>query len=146
MERGLRLGCLDDGELATVRAAEKLIPAFEAERPLPCHRDYCPANWLITAEGAWAGVIDFEFAHWDVRMADFARYPDWEWMHRPDLVAALLEGYGRAFTPQEEEQRLVACVQYALGAIVWGVENAYFGFAAEGRQALRRLGEMLGDR
>lgn len=144
VERGMRLGCLADDELAIVRAARHLIPAFEGERPIPCHRDYSPANWLVGADGALAGVIDFEFAHWDARAADFARYPSWEWMHRPDLLAAFCEGYGRPFTPREEQQCLVARVQYALSAIVWGTENAYLGFAAEGRAALRRLGALLG--
>jgi hypothetical protein len=50
---------------------------------------------------------------------------------------------GRVFTPQEEQQRLMAHANYALGAIVWGSENAYYGFAKEGRQALEYLGNLL---
>ena len=126
-----------------IRAACDLIPAFAGERPFPCHRDYCRANWLATDHGAFAGIIDFEFAYWDVRMADFTRYPDWEWVDRPDLIAAFEEGYGRSFTSQEEQQRLVAHANYALSAIVWGSENAYYGFAKEGRQALIHLGDLL---
>ena len=34
-------------------------------------------------------------------------------------------------------------VQYALAAVVWGVENDYLGFAAEGRRAFQRLKETL---
>jgi aminoglycoside phosphotransferase (APT) family kinase protein len=144
VQRGMRIGRLCDDELAIVRAARSLIPAFTGECPVPCHRDYGPANWLVRHDGAWAGVIDFEFARWDVRVADFTRYPDWEWMRQPDLVDAFFEGYGRSFTPEEEQQRLVGHVQYGLGAIVWGEENAYHGFAEEGRRALRHLGELLG--
>jgi Ser/Thr protein kinase RdoA (MazF antagonist) len=136
-------GYLDDEELAVLRAAQRLAPAFAGERPVPCHRDYCPYNWLVNEEGDWAGIIDFEFAHWDVRVAEFSRYPDWEWIHKPDLVEALLEGYGRSLTPREEEQCLVARVQYALSAITWGMEASYLGFVAEGRQALRHLAELL---
>jgi Ser/Thr protein kinase RdoA (MazF antagonist) len=143
VERGLRAGCLSADELAIVRAARDLIPAFAGERPTPCHRDYCPANWLVTADGAWAGVIDFEFAYWDVRAADFIRYPSWEWVDRPDLVEAFFDGYGRSFTTEEEQQYLVAQVQYALGALVWGRESAYHGFAAEGQRALKHLGALL---
>jgi aminoglycoside phosphotransferase (APT) family kinase protein len=142
-ERGLMLGCLDAGDLTVINAARDLVPAFEGERPTPCHRDYGPANWLVTADGAWAGVIDFEFARWDVRVADLTRYPDWEWMRRPDLVEAFLEGYGRSFSPAEEQQRLVGHVQYALSAIVWGRENSYHGFEAEGREALAHLAGLL---
>jgi thiamine kinase-like enzyme len=39
-----------------------LITAFEGEPAVPCHRDDGPANWLVTDDGHWAGVIDFEFA------------------------------------------------------------------------------------
>ena len=139
----LRAGYLDAEERDTLRVAQSLTPAFAGERPAPCHRDYCPYNWLVTQAGDWAGVIDFEFAHWDVRVAEFSRYPDWEWIHRPDLLEALYEGYGRRLTPVEEEQCLVARARYALSAIVWGSQNAYYGFVDEGRQALKVLAERL---
>jgi len=140
LERGQRIGCLSADELSVARAALALLPAFAGERPTACHRDYCPANWLVDAAGEWRGVIDFEFAYWDVRSADFARYPFWEWMERPDLIAAFFEGYGRPLSPREERQRLFSLVNYAIGAVVWGCESGYLGFAAEGRSALKRLG------
>jgi len=89
-------------------------------------------------------VVDFEFARWDVRTTDFARHPDWDWISRPDLAGSFFEGHGRMFSPKDEQQRLVAHVQYALDAIVWGSDNAYRGFAREGRQALEHLGRQLG--
>lgn len=143
LERGLRVGCLRPGDVALVERARELLPAFAGERPLPCHRDYGPANWLVDGQGRWSGVIDFEFAHWDVGMADFTRYPNWEWLLRPALTDALCAGYGRAFTPAEETQRLVGHLHYALAALVWGEENEYYGFAAEGRQALTHLASRL---
>lgn len=143
LDRGVRVGCLSDEELAIVRAALDLVPSFEGEPPVPCHRDYCPANWLVTGDGVWAGVADFEFARWDVRVTDFARYPDWDWISHPDLAEAFFAGYGRSFGPKDEQQRLVAHVQYALDAIVWGSDNAYHGFAKDGRQALQHLGKLL---
>ena len=136
-------GYLDDEELAVARTTLQSTPIFAGERPVACHRDYCPYNWLISEQGAWAGVIDFEFAYWDVRVADFSRYPDWEWMDRPDLLDALYDGYGRALTSREKEQQFVAYVLYALGAITWGMEASYFGFVEEGRTALKRLATMV---
>jgi Ser/Thr protein kinase RdoA (MazF antagonist) len=143
IDKGLRADLIDAEELAVVRAAQRVTPAFSGERPVPCHRDYCPYNWLVCDQGVWAGVIDFEFAYWDVRVAEFSRYPDWEWIHKPDLVQALLDGYGRRLTPQEEQQWLVARTRYALSAITWGSANAYYGFEAEGREALKVLGRLL---
>ncbi len=144
VQRGLKGGFLSEDELSVVHSALALLPAFEGERPAPCHRDYCPANWLVNRAGAWTGVIDFEFAAWDVHVSDFTHYPNWDWIDRPDLAEAFFEGYGRSFTPKEEQQRLLAHTLYTLSAVVWGMENSYFGFAADGRQALKHLGKLLG--
>jgi aminoglycoside phosphotransferase (APT) family kinase protein len=143
-QRGERAGCLSAGELATVSAMRGLIAAFAGERPTACHRDYCPANWLVDDAGTWTGVIDFEYAYWDVRAADFSRYPAWEWIERPELPEALLDGYARLLALPDARQLLAGRALYALGAIVWGSENDYHGFAAEGRKALRRVDELLG--
>jgi Ser/Thr protein kinase RdoA (MazF antagonist) len=134
---------LDVAERMTLHAALERVDVFAGERPVVCHRDYNPYNWLVNAEGAWCGVIDFEFAQRDVRVAEFCRYPDWEWIERPDRVEALLEGYGRPLTPREEEQCLVAHALYALSAITWGTGASYHGFVAEGRRALAHLAGLL---
>jgi Ser/Thr protein kinase RdoA (MazF antagonist) len=134
---------LDDAANAAIRAARERLPAFAGERPIPCHRDYGPANWLIGADGRWAGVVDFEMAQWDVRVADFARYPNWEWIRRPDLVEALLRGYGRALNDAERQQLFCVKVAYALTAIAWGIESKHELFAQEGRQALRHIATVI---
>jgi len=127
-----------------VEKAKELLPAFEGEQPVPCHRDYGPANWLVDEDGNWAGVIDMEFSAWDVRIDDFTRYPDWEWIQRPELVEALFEGYGLSLTERERKQYLVSHTLYALGAIVWGHGYGFYGFEQEGRDALRHLAQLLG--
>jgi len=139
LTRADRIDCLLAEERDVVRTAIEQIAAFAGERPVPCHYDYCPPNWLVSEHGELTGIIDFEFARWDVRVTDFARFPDWEWLSRPDLLAAFVAGYGRTLTSSEQTQRRVARVLYALGAVVWGSEHEYRGFAAEGRQALQRL-------
>lgn len=141
-ERGRQMGYLSEQELDVVHSAMGLVPAFRGEVPVPCHRDYCPANWLVGEDGVWTGAIDFEFSQWDVRATDFTRYPAWDWVDRPGLVAAFFDGYGE-LTPVQEQQRLVAHVRYALTAVVWGEDNEYHGFADEGRNALKHLGTML---
>jgi len=143
IKRAIQAGYINADELSTIRAAYDLIPAFEGERPLPCHRDYCAANWLISKEQTLSGVIDFEFAHWDVRVADFSRDPNWSWIRRPDLMDAFFEGYGRLFTSLEQQQLLVAHAEYAIGAILWGHDNAFYGFEQEGRESLAHLAPLL---
>ena len=136
VERSERGGYMSDDECAIARAALDLIPAFEDEPAIPCHRDYCPLNWLVKEDGTWGGAIDFEFSRWDVRATDYTRYPDWDWMKRPDLPEAFFEGYGRGLTRREEQQRLVCHVRYAVSAIVCGHECGMLGFAREGYDAL----------
>lgn len=141
LERGQRGGWLSAEELAVARQAHTAAAAFAGERPAPCHRDYCPANWLINDEKKWCGVIDFEFSGWDVRAADFARLPEWQWLDRQDLTRAFHDGYARSHPRVDRMQIWVARVQYALSAVVWGMENDYQGFAAEGHTALAWLME-----
>jgi len=143
LERAHQAGCLDEDEMKTVAAAMDLIPIFEGEPPVPCHRDYCTANWLVDEDGAWTGVIDFEFAYWDVRVADFSRDPSWAWVRRPDLMDAFFEGYGQPLTDIRQQQLMVARANYALGAIAWGHDNAFYGFEQEGRDALVHLTRLL---
>ncbi len=134
---------INDHEFKTLQAVLTMTPAFANERPLPCHRDYCAANWLVNEAGGLSGIIDFEFAYWDVRAADFARDPNWSWMHRPDLLTAFFEGYGRSLTTAEETQLFVARADYALGAILWGRDHQFYGFEQEGHDALAHLAQLL---
>ncbi|MEN6479340.1 MAG: aminoglycoside phosphotransferase family protein [Anaerolineales bacterium] len=136
---GERAALYSPEERRVIAAARERAGEFAGEPAIPCHRDYNPYNWLVDAQGAWAGVIDFEFAWWDVRVAEFSRYPDWENQERPALVEALFEGYGRPLTARERRQLWVSEVQYAAAAVAWGCEHSFFGFAAEGRTALARL-------
>ena len=136
IQRAVEGQYISPAELATLRSACELASAFEGERPTPCHRDYSEANWLVNADGGFAGVIDFDFAHWDVRVADFARDADWKWLRQPELVEAFFEGYGWAPTPAQEQQLFVARAEYSLSAILWGRDHAFHGFEQEGREAL----------
>lgn len=137
--RGLRGGWIDSDIQKTVDQVRQLIPAFTNEQPTPCHRDYCPPNWLVF-DHTWSGVIDFEFSYWDVRAADLARFPDWDWMKNPGAYEAFLDGYyNHAPSLNENQQRLAAQALYALSALVWGMENQYFIFAREASEALHWL-------
>lgn len=140
---GTKGGYLSNSELRVIRRIVDRVSACEGEQPVPCHRDYGPDNWLVTYQGIWSGVIDFEFSNWDLRVVDFSRYPDWEWMYRPDLLRTLFEGYGRSLNSVEELQCLILRCQYALGAIVWGHQNAFYGFEEEGRKALKYMAPLV---
>lgn len=143
LDRAILGNYINADEASMLHVAYALTPTFEDEHPVPCHRDYCAANWLVNATGVWTGVIDFEFARWDVRVADFSRDPNWNWIHRPDLLDAFLAGYGRPLNPTEQQQWLVARAEYALSAILWGRDYAFYGFEREGHDALIHLADLL---
>ena len=65
------------------------------------------------------------------------------WIHRPDLLTAFFAGYGQTLTPREGQQLIVARAEYALGAILWGRDHSFYGFAQEGREALAYLKKLL---
>ena len=136
-----KAGYLDDSELGVVREAQGMVHVFKGEQPIPCHRDYNPANWLIDKADRWIGVIDFEMSAWDVRVAEFSRYPQWEWMLQPEVINAFFDGYGRNLTANEQDQLFVAHVQYAISCILWGHEHNYHGFVREARDSLGTLGK-----
>lgn len=135
---GQEMKYLNKEMVKTVQRAMTQSNLFGDERPTACHRDFCPPNWLVKG-GLLCGVIDYEFSHWDCWTADFSRYPSWDWITRPELLDAQLGGYGRRVTAVERKQLWVAQVLYAVGAVVWGMQNSYRGFAADGRRALTYL-------
>lgn len=143
IEQAVHGSYINDYEHSVIEDVYNFVSAFEDERPVPCHRDYCAANWLVTKEGVLTGVIDFEFAYLDVRVADFSRDPNWNWIDRPDLIKSFFEGYGRLLTSKEEKQLLVAHTEYALSAILWGRDNSFFGFEQEGRKSLVHIASLL---
>ena len=61
-------------------------------------------------------------------------------------MEAFLQGYGRSFAPTEEQQLLVARAEYALSAILWGHDHAFYGFEREGREALAHLASLWNER
>jgi len=132
-------------ELEILRVALAMTGAFSGKTPVPCHRDYCTANWIVGEDGQWKGAIDFEFSAWDVWVADLSRFAGWEWMLRPELVDALLDGYGRVLSSADKRQILVGHAEYALAMIVWGRDNSYFGSEREGHEALAHLASLLRD-
>ena len=134
-----KAGYLDDSELGIVREAQGMVHIFKGEQPIACHRDYNPANWLIDKADRWIGVIDFEMSTWDVRVAEFSCYPQWEWMLQPKLINAFFNGYGRPLREKEQPKLFVAYVQYAISCILWGHEHNHHGFVLEAHDALAEI-------
>ena len=86
-------GLVTPAELASARAEVETLAGAGYPVRVPCHRDYTPRNWLLSA--GTVRVVDFEWCRLDVWVSDLARLHIGVWERRPDLQDAFLHGYGR---------------------------------------------------
>ncbi|WP_435852004.1 phosphotransferase [Streptomyces rubradiris] len=120
---------------ATARRAVALpIP----HQVVPTHGDFQLRNlrWDATTDTLY--VIDFERSEEGLAVRDFVRLSD-AWHGRPDLLEAVMDGYGRSFTPEEEAQLTVLSVLDAVSGISYGVSHGDPELVERGRRTLARL-------
>ncbi|AKN74955.1 NUDIX hydrolase [Streptomyces sp. PBH53] len=111
------------------------LPALEA---VPTHGDFQLRNlrWDEDADALY--VIDFERSEEGPAIRDFVRLSD-AWHGRPDLQQAVLEGYGRPFTTEEEAQLAVLSVLDAVSGISYGAAHGDPELVERGLRTLARL-------
>ncbi|MFE2849765.1 phosphotransferase [Streptomyces lavendulae] len=125
-----------DEEFArTLLAEAAALPGPEA---VPTHGDFQLRNlrWEDTTGTLY--VIDFERSETGPAVRDFVRLSD-AWAGRPDLYGALMDGYGRAFTPDEENLLAVMAVLDSVSGIAHGAAHADPELVERGRRTLARL-------
>jgi len=79
---------------AEIREHLQALTALGPVPAVPCHLDYTPRNLLLRRTDGQIAVIDFEHARYDLAGRDLVRLATRAWPARPDLEAALLDGYG----------------------------------------------------
>ncbi|MEO1272076.1 MAG: phosphotransferase, partial [Myxococcota bacterium] len=130
----------DASSSAWEREAARL---FEGTTRLPCHRDYCPRNWLIvrSPEGGAVQLVVFDWgqARADAPVVDELKLWDEVWGDEPEVEQAWEEGYGRARTTLERRQREVLAALHALMTTVWAVEHGDRALERQGRRAMDRV-------
>ena len=99
---------------------------------VPTHGDWQPRNWLI--HDGVIRVIDLGRSDWRPAATDFARLAHQEWVGRPDLEAAFLEGY--AVDPREPAAWRAMLLQEAIGTAVWAYSVGDDGFEAQGHRMI----------
>ncbi|MGI8794765.1 MAG: aminoglycoside phosphotransferase family protein [Acidimicrobiales bacterium] len=128
-------GLLEPGDVAFARSMIRELPELPAPCGVPCHGDWQPRNWLVTAEGS---VLTFDFERTAINWwcHDILRMWWREWTDRADLAEAHLEGYGRR--PDDDERAMITAVSAAehITQIVWATEHGDTSFADAGRQNL----------
>ncbi|MFI2780155.1 phosphotransferase [Streptomyces sp. ALB3] len=111
------------------------LPALEA---VPIHGDFHARNlrWDEAADVLY--VIDFERSEEGPVIRDFVRLSD-AWHGRPDLLAAVTDGYGRPFTPHEKAHLTVLSVLDAVSGISYGAAHDDPELGERARRTLARL-------
>jgi aminoglycoside phosphotransferase (APT) family kinase protein len=95
------------------RARERIAELALAERPgIVIHGDFAYWN-LRFQDGHLSGILDFELAHWDHRIADFAL----SWRGKYDAV---IHGYAEVSRLEAEEWALLTPLWWA-----WLIDGAY---------------------
>jgi Ser/Thr protein kinase RdoA (MazF antagonist) len=134
-------GLFDRQDLDFAQSCVRALGSLPAPDRVPCHRDYTPRNWVI-ARGR-VHVVDFEETRPEAWMTDLGRMAIGWWRHEPDLMYAVLEGYGRM--PSDDEVAIMRC-SYAVTAVrhvVLGSELGKAEFVASTRVLVQELRMLL---
>ncbi|MFH9742669.1 phosphotransferase [Streptomyces roseolus] len=123
---------------APPRPAAGLPACLPAPEAVPTHGDFQPRNlrWDAAADALY--VIDFERSEKGPAIRDFVRLSD-AWHGRPDLLQAVMDGYGRPFTPEEEDQLTVLAVLDSVSGISHGTAHGDPELVERGLRTLARL-------
>ncbi|MEU7028911.1 phosphotransferase [Streptomyces sp. NPDC046275] len=129
---------LAPGDEEFIRATAEKAAGLPALGTVPTHGDFQLRNlrWDEVADVLY--VIDFERSEEGPAIRDFVRLSD-AWHGRPDLLQALLDGYGRPFTPEEEDQLTVLSVLDAVSGISYGAAHGDPELVERGLRTLARL-------
>ncbi|MYQ79855.1 MULTISPECIES: phosphotransferase [unclassified Streptomyces] len=105
---------------------------------VPTHGDFQLRNLRWDEDSGTLYVIDFERSEEGPALRDFVRLSD-SWHGRPDLLAAVMDGYGRPFTPEEKAQLTALSVLDAVSGIAYGTAHDDPELVERGLRTLARL-------
>ncbi|MFH9561249.1 phosphotransferase [Streptomyces globisporus] len=129
---------LAPGDEEFIRATTASAADLVLLETVPTHGDFQLRNlrWDESADVLY--VIDFERSEPGPAVRDFVRLSD-AWHGQPELFQALMDGYGRPFTPEEEAQFTVLSVLDAVSGIAYGTTHGDPELVERGLRTLARL-------
>ncbi|MFF5019509.1 phosphotransferase [Streptomyces sp. NPDC001165] len=129
---------LAPGDEKFIRATAEAAAGLALMETVPTHGDFRLRNlrWDEAADALY--VIDFERSEEGPAVRDFVRLSD-AWHGRPDLLQAVMDGYGRPFTPEEEAQLTVLSLLDAVSGISYGAAHSDPELVERGLRAVARL-------
>lgn len=106
--------------------------ASPAVTVVPTHGDWQPRNWLHHL--GTVKVIDFGRADWRRADSDFAQLANQQFLDRPDLDQAFIDGYGG--DPREPSAWRRTRLREAVGTACWAHQVGDIGFEAQGHRMI----------
>ncbi|MYT25563.1 phosphotransferase [Streptomyces sp. SID7760] len=125
----------DEEFIRTVAEKGAHLPGVDV---VPTHGDFQLRNLLWDGSTEALCVIDFERSEDGPAVRDFMRLSD-AWNGRPDLLQAVMDGYGRPFTREEEDQLTALSVLDAVSGIAYGAAHSDPELVERGHRTLARL-------
>lgn len=134
------LAWLDGDSGIGVAETAALRRIVQAHRPdavtlVPTHGDWQPRNWLVHEGHVW--VIDFGRADWRPAESDLTRLAVQQFVGRPDLETAFLDGYGQ--DPRKAASWPMMQVREAIGAAAWAHQVGDTAFEAQGKRMIAEV-------
>jgi hypothetical protein len=112
--------------------AELVALASPTVTLVPTHGDWQPRNWLHHL--GTVKVIDFGRADWRPADSDFARLANQQFLDRPDLERAFIDGYGS--DPREPSAWRRTRLREAIGTACWAFQVGELPFEAQGHRMI----------
>lgn len=134
-------GLVTGDDLDFTRSAVRELAGVTPPERVPCHRDFTPRNWVV-ADGR-VHLVDFEEVRPEAWMVDLGRMAIGWWFSEPQLMDAVLDGYGRTPSPDELEVMRRCYLVTAIRHIVLGTRYRKLEFVAATRQRLQELKAVL---
>ncbi|MFK0119291.1 phosphotransferase [Streptomyces sp. NPDC090994] len=129
---------LDPGDEKFIRATAERAVGLPPLMTVPTHGDFQLRNLRWDEAAAALYVIDFERSEDGPAVRDFVRLSD-AWHGRPDLFQAVMDGYGRRFTPDEKAHLSILTVLDSVSGISYGAGHHDPELIERGRRTLARL-------
>lgn len=130
---------LQPSEIDLLEWALQHVEVFEGSKPVAISWDSTPGNWLVDADGNFAGMIDFENMLWGVDVDNFSVLFERYFISDKEAMKAFFDGYGTDILEQKAVHIRICCIKLALGDIYWGTQNNLPGVIAHGRKLLASL-------
>ncbi|MDF9842314.1 MULTISPECIES: aminoglycoside phosphotransferase family protein [unclassified Paenibacillus] len=140
----LAANLLEPAEEQCLEWALAQAAVFAGAKPVPVSWDSTPGNWLVGADGEFAGMIDFENMLWGVEVDSFAALFGKYFISDEASMKAFFAGYGADILREKQIQIRISCIKLALGDIYWGTWQTNPGVAAKGRRLLQAQMNCIG--